>query len=413
MTKTKRNTKIFNLNIKTNIRLFAIPIFLLNPIYVFNLVNDSFTKKEIDKNVSNLFATISKGNTSNISYSLPTTEWNIFTHNYVDGNNYYENFDPNYYSKRNGHGYRILSDSDFCSDNDFEIHSFGYNEQGEELLYKNGYTPQQFICCSSQENSMDRNIIGTDDRIAVSNPHISPYCKTGFIEAIFYDVPVVGQNRTVDVISEGTGFIMGTNLVATAAHVVYLDPSSSTIVDHNGNVYTMDDRTVNYRIADDINFYPGCSYYGDTWCTEINPIEISIHKNYFESQNVNYDWATMMADTNVGVTYGWHNGLFNWYEYNYNTYTYGYPYDKNYSMWESPGKITGKTNYELISNLDVVNGNSGGAYFVDYDNWTSSPVTYAVGIITRGNSTATYGTKFTSFVGQFMNSFMYNHWPSC
>lgn len=343
--------------------------------------------------------------------------WNIFTHNYVNGHDYLENFSPNGYSIRNGHAglYSNGNSNGSISNNSTrlyvtsEFHTIGIDENGEEVLLKDGYFP------NSIETPVisDRNIIGTDDRSIVDNAHASPYCITGFFEAKFSNIPVVGTSQHIDVITEGTGFLMGGNVVVTAAHIVYIDPSSGVYKDRNGNQYNVEDNTTNFRIADDINFYPGASYYGDSDSPEINPIEISIHKNYYSSRDTNYDWAMMMADEYIGYDLGYYGTGINWYQNNHHIYTYGYPDDGDHHMYYSPGKMQNKTEYKYTTNLDVRNGNSGGPIIYETELLSGLIARYAVGVVTSGNSSHTYGIKFTSFVGAFINSFNQSYWPSC
>lgn len=336
-----------------------------------------------------------------------SSSWNIFTHNYVNNSDYLETFNQNGYSIRNRHDSRT-SQTVLADGNRFAFTSGGYNEIGEEIIHRKGYIPGHKV-----SNQNDRNIIGTDDRTIIDNPHNYPYVVTGFFEAIFKNIPVVGTDTFIDIVTEGTGFLMGYNLVVTAAHLVYIDPTSGVYMGSGGVEYCVEDNIVNYRIADDMNFYPGANGIMDPLSPEINPIEISIHKNYYIGRDANYDWAMMMTDQDIGSDFGFYGMSINWYSHNHQVYTYGYPSDGNYRMYLSPGKVTNASTYIYTTNLDVQHGNSGGPIIYEYECLPNLKVHYAVGIITSGNASHTYGVRFTPFVGAFINSFLQSYWPSC
>ena len=71
------------------------------------------------------------------------------------------------------------------------------------------YTPQEKE--SALAGNDDRSVIGNDDRLRVSDPSVSPYCKIVLIMAYFSD----------NVAVRSTGVILGPDLVLTCAHAIY------------------------------------------------------------------------------------------------------------------------------------------------------------------------------------------------
>lgn len=142
----------------------------------------------------------------------------------------FETFDPNsYYQRNNTPSTRRLSGSEKES----LMTIYSETIEGEECLYTEGYSP-------NVENPSNSNLslISTDpndNRKPVSNPKISPYSSIGRTVAKYYNVKSNINGAYYTILSSGTGFLEGPNIIATAAHCTYGDVTVDDFDDGKNN----------------------------------------------------------------------------------------------------------------------------------------------------------------------------------
>ena len=189
----------------------------------------------------------------------------------------------------------------------------------------------------------------------VSNPKVSPYNGTGAIIGYFD----LNGDGVYDYNSQGTAVLIGSTTLLTAGHVLYVDFP----IDGVGNPV----------FPDEVLFFPGMESASEiTYGVKFSAGAISIQREYFESEDLNYDWCLVELRETPDSSYYRADLMGNWSEYsNSSVYTFGYPSNKNGQMWCSTGSIQGdKNDCVFDSNLKVSSGNSGGGVFVDRNNGT-------------------------------------------
>ena len=333
--------------------------------------------------------------------AISQTSWNVLTHNYHNDTDYYENFNPNGYSLRNGHSGRWINAN--SEDIDCSLHYYGQNDDGEEMLHTNGFNPQYHNVESNDSLSGEQRAIQQ-----ITDPKVFPYKFTGFIQCE-YDHPGFEEGKTY---AGGTAFIVGYNVIVTSAHITY--SYVPTLI--NGS-YTYD-----YRFPDRIYFFAGLNGDNDyNNCLQTMAWEVSVPKDYidnpYESSNSfsNNDWSAIMTDDDIGAS-GYYPIMSNWYSYYSNVYTYGYTdFDINdYKMYYSSGKLKSKTDYIYKTSVSSSVGNSGGALFKDVEMASGLLVSYVIGIVSGKDSFGnTIVTRLNTFNVSFLNSFMTSYWPTC
>ncbi len=207
------------------------------------------------------------------------------------------------------------------------------------------YTPQEKE--SALAGNHDRSVIGTDDRLRVSDPSVSPYCKIVFIMAYFPD----------NVAVRSTGVILGPDLVLTCAHAIYRSEFGGW--PNEVRVYT---EVNGVRPAYD-------DYAGKTtlqlvipaaWLTDVSSV----------SGN---DWAYMRVDAPIGYQQGWMG--FGTVPTSYNNFNVtGYPATapgettpNNYYMYTHSGAISGldDSGTMFYYSIDTSGGQSGAPLYND------------------------------------------------
>lgn len=222
---------------------------------------------------------------------------------------------------------------------DFSEYAVSSVAVGEEYV-SSAYTPYDHV--------ESRGIIGQDDRDPVTNVSESPYCKVVKMKMTFENEQ--GQVKN----TQGTGFIVGPNLVITAAHVIVYPEYGFWPV--SCNVYT--------------------EYLNDsTYEEESSVIEYIIHKEMYDhsANRTNYDWAILRTDSDIGNRQGWFGFGFHYTFSNFvdtDIKTVGFPGDlptTPSAMYECDGKITAcPTKYLAYHNADT-RGNQSGSPIYDTD----------------------------------------------
>ncbi|MBD5142261.1 MAG: trypsin-like serine protease [Ruminococcus sp.] len=169
---------------------------------------------------------------------------------------------------------------------------------------------------------------------------------------------IVNLRRSENDRNLGTGFIVGDHVIATSAHCVY-EQSTSTWVEHKIRLYNNDGTPSN---------------------TILDPVEVHIPNNYFNRSGVNeYDYALIVVKEdlknyyhfNLGMPYNVYNNTNFLY---YNIYTTGFsgeipggtPNSNPAKMYTGEGKIV-KTNLTtdcFYHSADCTYGNSGGPVYI-------------------------------------------------
>ncbi|WP_207696485.1 hypothetical protein DOK67_0001407 [Enterococcus sp. DIV0212c] len=203
-----------------------------------------------------------------------------------------------------------------------------------------------------------RSIIGTDDRIPVTDTTIAPYQSTVFIAA----------NG-----SYGSGSVIGKNTVLTAAHVVKRikdDPNKDSIFVAPGR----DGATLPYG--------------------KFKIKEVHIPQKYLTTPNVDSDIAVVTLEQNNGQSIGdvvKQNpiALTDSVTIGSSLSSLGYPGDKPWAtMWETKGKITDQSATRLYYDFDTSGGQSGSSVFNNNHE--------IIAVHSSGATTVNIGLKLTS-----------------
>ena len=297
----------------------------------------------------------------------------------------YEYFDSNSYPKRNNASSKSAS---LLSKSRIDFNSF---ENAETRT-----------SCSSQlfENPLQSvTIHGTDDRTLVSNPKAWPYTATVKIYATYRYILNNDDGKYYHRTFDGSGFLVGPNLLVTAGHCVFDDVTEGQFEDNINNP----------RFPDIVKIYAGVNGNGEispsyTFYAEASII--NIQKEYYEDCKEDYDWSAIKLDRDLGIDTGYYDKISDWYEDNCSVYSYGYPADKpSDTMWETHGHLVDKTRYTYHYDLDTAGGQSGSPIFM-VDN---TGKVYVCCIHTFGNSSYSGGTIINSFIYHYLNSFIKYH----
>lgn len=297
--------------------------------------------------------------------SLEYTDYdsaNMVNYHVDTGEITYEYFDMDSYSKRSA-----LSAADIQS------------IDSDEILRAEAYVPE-----NATYEAVPNTIFGDDDRIQVTDTQFWPYRATAYIKTK-YTNPETGH---VAAISYGTGFIMGPNLLVTAAHCIYTNLTGyGSVFPTTVEVYA----GIDGETAADSSYV----YYAEA-------TTISVQKEYYETFDTDYDWAAIELDWSLGDEVGYYGIISNWYESGAEVYSYGYPGDKDdHTMWEAPGNLLRKTDYRYRFDFDVYKGQSGSPIFMTHENGN----TYVCGIVTYEAANDNGGTRFNSFIYHYIFSY--------
>ncbi|MCR5332402.1 MAG: trypsin-like peptidase domain-containing protein [Bacilli bacterium] len=288
---------------------------------------------------------------------------NIVRHYLNSGENEYECFNPNYYLQKSS---SINNTRDYHSHNSED--SFDY----------------------LNNKIVDRHLIGNDDRVIITNPSQQPYLPTAKIVSIFSS-----ESGNITVPMRGTGFMIGPNLLATAAHCVYDD---YTVDEFDNNIYDPE-------FATTVRIFCGISsndVQNENYQYYAEATVINIQKSYHIGCWDDYDWAILELDRNLGNYTGWYNITPNWYSYGEDLYSYGYPSDLgDRNMCMAPGQMLGHSTYRYQYSIDTYGGQSGAPVFME-DNQGAPHV---IAIHTMGETIYNSGTIINTFIYEYIQSF--------
>ena len=180
-------------------------------------------------------------------------------------------------------------------------------------------------------------IIGSNDITVVDNPTATPYCSTVCLQ-------ITTNNGGTNY---GSGFMIGPNALATAAH----------------NLYSIKEKTY----VKSVNVAPARSDNSKPFGSENVSASSMIVSDSYLAGTSSEDWAIITLKNNLGTKTGW-LGL-HWQSSNYSSsqlvYAYGYPSqingaDARYRMCKSSGYIRSQTSKYLKGDWDLTGGFSGG-----------------------------------------------------
>ena len=265
---------------------------------------------------------------------------------------------------------------------DISTETIPYYDEDSTFPFSPGYL-------GNVENDYSPNrIIIPDDRTIVENTTRVPY---RFIGKIYY------TNNLGNTCEGGTGFLVGQNIVLTAAHCAY----------HKGNTIKS------------LTFIPGLNGsvkpYGEYTVTKVHVPKL--YKNEIEIQTGNeytpimqkYDYAVLELDRNAGVTLGYFGlgGYGSSYNRNNlegkNVTVAGYPKDKGGKLYRHKAAVESfnAEGYLIFYSVDTEDGQSGSPVIFPIQ-WRY----YVVGIHTSAYSeTLNRGRYITKNIVNLVNKY--------
>jgi len=211
------------------------------------------------------------------------------------------------------------------------------------------------------------SIIGTDDRVKITNTKVFPYTAICYIQIVF------PNNKTYI----GTAWMYAKDVAVTAGHCVYSAADGGW--------------------AKSIEVVPACNGstrpYGSTFSKQI-----SAPKGWINKRSSDYDWGVIQLNDNIGDR----TGYFGAYRTSKslkgkNVDITGYPGEKSMTLWNMKGKIKSCTNRRVSYTIDTTGGQSGcPVYTNDYR---------AIAIHTTGSSKINGGTRISKALFDYIDTF--------
>lgn len=225
------------------------------------------------------------------------------------------------------------------------------NEIPTALNTENNGVMEAFIPEGMQVGPVARGIIGSDNRVRITDTTTFPNSAICYMEIKFPDD---------DGLYVGTAWMYGNSVAMTAGHCVY-------DADLGG-------------WAEWVRIYPGSnggtSPYGVYYASVLHT-----DTKYVESENSNYDWGLLEFTSNIGGSTGYFGA--SWTTSSLvgtSIVVRGYPAEKGAQMWSMSGSIAASGTYKLSYYIDTTGGQSGSPVYKNDGNYR------CVGIHTNYNS---------------------------
>lgn len=177
----------------------------------------------------------------------------------------------------------------------------------------------------------------------------------------------------------GTGFVLGSNAVATAAHVIY-----------NGETGKYPD-SVKVVPAKNGSVEP----YGSVGVATAQGKNLIVSSGFISNPGPDHDWGIILLDTDIGSKTGW-MGI-RWQSASYNNlqvWNTGYPTivdgeSAGKKMYVGTGAVRDCTENQFQGTWDASRGNSGGPVFGYYSDGDT-----VIGIFTSGSKEINDGSAY-------------------
>ncbi len=212
-----------------------------------------------------------------------------------------------------------------------------------------------------EDEASPNSIIGTDNRTLV-NPNTYPYSAVMYL--------YLGQDTTGNGVanswSSGTGFMVGSKALVTAAHCYW------------SSQYGWVEECRTYKNQNSSTL--GSTYY--------YPASWQCSTNYTNNLDYQYDWCVVTMQDSIGdqtgyFGYGKGGSMLN------NAYTIsGYPGDHNGFQYKASGTVSSETTYICQYNIDIMAGQSGAPIY-DSDKIVWAINTYESDTFNQGNRITT------------------------
>lgn len=201
------------------------------------------------------------------------------------------------------------------------------------------------------------NIIGTDDRVLISNANTFPYTTIARITVVYQDGTA----------QRGSGAIIGPRLVATAGHVLINESLSHP-----------------KSIKMEFGLYGTSSYY------KTSNYSAYIYYGDYKGYNTETDYGFIVLPEDVGTNVTGCMGIRTACDPNQAIFAAGYPGGNPY-LYNCAGNVIDFTDDVLVINADFTAGESGGPVFVMYEG-----MPYLMGTISGSAGTTNYARRLNT-----------------
>ena len=228
--------------------------------------------------------------------------------------------------------------------NDYETISIAVKNQGNNIINEDIIKLKTLFEKLSCTENILKKTVNFDMRFQIKKSEEWPYCLFGFIDS----------ER-----GEGSGTLVGSNIVLTAAHVIY------------------DKKSNQEEPLDSIYFSPGRN--GDTHPYGKIGVKGIVYSTKYQTQmDIPHDddWALLILETNIGDEIAKKKNKAGWFQLKalddnelkvYPICITGYPGEKNRTLYEIKGKVHEIQKGIIGYKLDTTSGQSGGGVWTEIE----------------------------------------------